>query len=214
MNIFLVGANGQIGQKIVTLLSNHPDHAVTAMVRDEQQAAALQQHGVSTATANLEGTVGELANAMSGHDAVIFSAGSGGQTGSDKTLLVDLDGAVKTMEAAQQANISRFVMVSALQAHHRENWNDQLLPYYVAKHYADRMLEASALNYTIVRPGGLLNEDGTGKVAIAENLQHGSVSREDVARTILEVLHEERTFKRAFDLTAGNTPIAEALKTF
>jgi len=82
----------------------------------------------------------------------------------------------------------------------------------VAKHYADRMLEQSGLTYTILRPGRLLNEPGTGRISAAENLSRGSVPREDVARTILAALDEERTFHRGFDLTSGDTPIPEALK--
>jgi uncharacterized protein YbjT (DUF2867 family) len=102
--------------------------------------------------------------------------------------------------------------VSALQAHHRENWNDSLKPYYVAKHFADRALEDSGLTYTIIRPGGLLNEEGTGKVSAAENLERGSIPREDVARTIVASLTEESTFNKGFDLISGSTGIEEAVK--
>nr|MDH3082707.1 NAD(P)H-binding protein [Bacillus subtilis] len=90
------------------------------------------------------------------------------KTGYDKTPLVDLDGAAKAIEAADIAGIKRFIMVSALQAHNRENWNEALKPYYVAKHYADKILEASGLTYTIIRPGGLRNEPGTGTVSANE----------------------------------------------
>ncbi|KSU80984.1 MULTISPECIES: SDR family oxidoreductase [Fictibacillus] len=212
MKVFLVGANGQIGQKLVKLLADSSEHEVTAMIRNPEQAGDLEKIGAQTAAANLEGSVEDLAAAVKGHDAIIFSAGSGGSTGSDKTLLVDLDGAVKVMEAAEQSGVERFVMVSALQAHNRENWNEKIKPYYVAKHYADKALEASKLNYTIVRPGGLLNEPGTGKVKAGENLERGSIPREDVAQTIFTALTEENTFKRGFDLTSGEQSISDALK--
>lgn len=104
-------------------------------------------------------------------------------------------------------------MVSTLQAHRRENWNEALKPYYVAKHYADRMLEGAELNYTIIRPGGLLNEPGTGRVKAAENLERGTIPREDVADTILAALTEEHTFRRSFDLVSGDQTPAEALKS-
>lgn len=161
---------------------------------------------------SLEGPVEQIAEAIKGCDAVVFSAGSGGKTGLDKTLLVDLDGAMKAVEAAEKAGADRFVMVSALQAHHRESWNEQMRPYYVAKHYADRMLEHSSLNYTIVRPGGLLNEPGKGRVSLAKNQERGSIPREDVARTIVAALEEESTYKRGFDLVSGETPIKGAVK--
>ncbi|MGY0694930.1 SDR family oxidoreductase [Virgibacillus sp. FSP13] len=212
MNVMLIGANGQIGHYLVDLLHDSNEHTVKAMVRKEEQARALKEKGVESVVADLEGSVDEIAGAIKGCDAVIFAAGSGGSTGSDKTLLVDLDGAAKVVEAAEEQGVKRFVMVSALQAHNRENWNDKLRPYYVAKHYADKVIEASSLTYTIVRPGGLLNEQGTGKVSIAENVTRGSIPREDVARTVVAALNEENTFKRAFDLTSGDSEIDKALK--
>lgn len=213
VNVFVVGANGQIGQHLVRLLKESERHTVRAMVRKEEQAESLRQSDVDVAVRDLEGHVDEIADAAKGCDAVVFTAGSGGHTGADKTLLVDLDEAVKTMEAAEKAGIQRFVMVSALQAHRRENWNERIKHYYVAKHYADKMLERTGLTYTIVRPGGLLNEPGTGRISAAENLGRGTVPREDVARTILAALDEKSTYYRGFDLISGDTPIPEALKS-
>ncbi len=213
MKVLLIGANGQIGRHLVDLFQNSNNHTVRAMVRKKEQAEAFDKKGVETVVADLEGTVDELAEAAKGCDAIIFTAGSGGHTGADKTLLVDLDGAVKSMEAAEKAGVDRYLMVSAHQAHNRENWNQKIKHYYVAKHYADKALQASKLNYTIVRPGGLLNDAGTGKVAIAENLKRGSIPREDVAKTVFAALDEKNTYRRAFDLIAGDTPVEEALKS-
>ncbi|GER66657.1 putative sugar epimerase YhfK [Weizmannia acidilactici] len=213
MKVLVVGANGQIGKILVDLLQKSGKHTPRAMVRKEEQVEFFQQKGVETILADLEGTVDEIAEAATGCDAVVFTAGSGGHTGADKTLLVDLDGAVKTMEAAEQTGIDRFIIVSALQAHHRENWNEAIKPYYVAKHYADRVLQASKLDYTIIRPGGLLNEPGTGKVEASENLKRGTIPREDVARTILASLDEPNTYRKAFDLVSGDTPIEAELKS-
>lgn len=212
MKVFIVGANGQIGKHLTSMLKESSEHQVRAMVRSEEQAEALKRSGIETALANLEGTVHEIAEAAKGCDAIVFTAGSGGKTGADKTLLVDLDGAAKTIEAAETAGIQRFIMISTLQAHHRENWNEAIKPYYVAKHYADKILERSSLTYTIIRPGGLLNEPGTGKIKAAENLERGTIPREDVAATVAAALSEERTFRRSFDLLSGETSIAEAIK--
>ncbi|HWO97822.1 MAG TPA: SDR family oxidoreductase [Bacillus sp. (in: firmicutes)] len=212
MKVFVVGANGQIGQHLIHLLRESSNHTVKAMVRREEQAASFEKLGVETAVANLEGSVDEIAEAAKGCEAIVFTAGSGGHTGADKTLLIDLDGAVKTIEAAEKLGIKRFIMVSALQAHRRENWNEKIKPYYAAKHYADRMLEQSTLTYTIIRPGGLLNEPGTGKVSAAENLDRGFIPREDVASTIMMVLNEKHTFNCSFDLVSGEDPISDALK--
>ncbi|SFA94510.1 Uncharacterized conserved protein YbjT, contains NAD(P)-binding and DUF2867 domains [Lentibacillus halodurans] len=213
MKVLVVGANGQIGQHVVKQLQSSDEHTVRAMVRKEEQAEELKKKGIDAVIANLEGNKKSIVKAAKGCEAVVFTAGSGGKTGPDKTLLVDLDGAVKTIEAAEEAGVDRYVMVSALQANNRENWNEKIRHYYVAKHYADRMLQASNLNYTIVRPGGLLNEPGTGKVNISENMEErGAVPRQDVASTVVAALPEENTYKRAFDLISGDKTIAESLK--
>ncbi|MFE4143448.1 SDR family oxidoreductase [Peribacillus sp. YIM B13472] len=212
MKVFVVGANGQIGKYLVDLLKDSPEYSVRAMVRKEEQSRHLEKNGIESVVVSLTGSVDEIANAAKGCDAIVFTAGSGGSTGADQTLLIDLDGAVKTIEAAENLGINRFIMVSAFQANNRENWNEAIKPYYVAKHYADRALLQSDLNYTIIRPGGLVNEPGTGKVAAAEELERGSIAREDVARTIFASLTEENTYKRSFDLNSGDTAIAEALR--
>ncbi|OMP68347.1 SDR family oxidoreductase [Domibacillus epiphyticus] len=211
MKVLVVGANGQIGQKLIELLQNSSKHEVRAMVRKEEQAAAFKEKDVDAVIADLEGGVNQLKDALYGCDAVVFTAGSGGHTGADKTLLIDLDGAVKTVEAAEQVGVKRFIMVSALQANNRENWNNSIRPYYAAKHYADRAVEQSSLIYTIIRPGGLLNDAGTGKIEAGEKLERGTIPREDVAAVIYESLDTARAFHRSFDLITGEKSISEAL---
>ncbi|GAS81677.1 SDR family oxidoreductase [Paenibacillus amylolyticus] len=211
MKVFVVGSNGQIGQQLIQLLKNSEEHTVLAMVRKQEQADKLSAQGVEAVLADLEGTVDSIANAAMGCDAIVFAAGSGGTTGHDKTLLIDLDGAGKTIEAAQKADIDRFIMVSAIQANNRVNWHDNILPYYAAKHYADKVLELSGLTYTIIRPGILKNEPGTGKISAAENITSGNIAREDVAQVIMASLSEKNTYNRSFDLIAGEIAMPEAL---
>ena len=211
MNIVVVGANGQIGNKLVHLIKEEGQHHVTAMVRKEEQAKSFEDKGIQTVLANLEDSVENLAKAIEGADMLCFTAGSGGKTGFDKTLLIDLDGAVKMMEAAEKVGVKRFILVSALQANNRENWSEEIKPYYVAKHYADRMLENSTLTYTIIRPGGLSNEAGTGKIQVGEKVTSSTIPREDVARTILASFTNESTYNRSFDLISGELSIEEAL---
>ncbi|WP_169091342.1 SDR family oxidoreductase [Paenibacillus sp. PL91] len=212
MKVLVVGSNGQVGQRLIQLLNENNDHTVRAMVRKQEQAEVYEKQGIEAVLADLEGTVDSIAEAAKGCDVIVFAAGSGGKTGYDKTLLIDLDGAGKTIEAAEKAGIDRFIMVSAIQANNRENWHDNILPYYAAKHYADRVLESSVLNYTIIRPGILLNEAGTGKVAAAENIAYGSIPRDDVALAIVASLNEKNTYRRAFDLISGEDSVADALK--
>lgn len=212
MNVLLIGANGQIGQHIVRLAKKNNEISLKAMVRKEEQIKSLKAEGTEAVLANLEGSVADLSKVMEGIDAVIFAAGSGGNTGADKTLLVDLDGAAKAVEAAEQANVDRFIMISAYQAHNREFWADsKIKPYMVAKHHADRILMGSKLNYTIVRPGNLKNESGTGKVTAGNLTEYGAIPREDVAKTVLESLRNEHTYRLGFDLLTGDQKIADAL---
>ncbi|GIO24599.1 SDR family oxidoreductase [Oceanobacillus sp. J11TS1] len=213
MNIVVIGANGQIGQHLVQQLHAHDQHEVTAMVRKEEQQKEFEDKGIHAVLADLEGSIADLEKVLKGADAVVFTAGSGGKTGPDKTLLVDLDGAVKSIAAAKNANVNRFVMVSAFQAHNRDSWAESpIKPYMVAKHFADEELVRSGLDYTIIRPGGLQNEPGTGKVQASENLERGNIPREDVAATIVEVLDAKNTYQKGFDLTAGEDSISDAVK--
>ena len=211
MNVLVIGANGQIGKHLVEQLAQEDKHQVTAMIRKPEQADALKKLGAQVVIGDLEGTVDELAEAMKDQNAIVFTAGSGGSTGPDKTLIIDLDGAVKTMEAAEKQGISRYILVSAYGADQRSKWPEEIKPYYVAKHFADRALFASDLNYTIIRPGGLKNEPGTGKVAVGTDLKSGSIAREDVARVIAASLQEEKTYRMAFDLIAGDHAVSDAL---
>lgn len=212
MNVLVVGANGQVGKLLVNQLRDNQEHTVKAMVRKEEQAEAFKKMEIEVAVACLEQGVEDIAQAARGCNAIVFTAGSGRHTGYDKTLLIDLDGAVKTIEAAEKIGIKRFIMVSAIQAHRRENWHDKMLPYYAAKYYADKMLEKSELTYTIIRPGGLLSEPGTGKIMAASDIRSGKIAREDVAKTIVHSLTEENTYYQSFDLVSGEVPIEKALK--
>lgn len=213
MNVLIIGANGQIGQHVVRKLQDSREHHAIAMVRKEEQIAKFEQQGAKTALVDLEGSINDIASAAKGADAVVFTAGSGGHTGADKTMMIDLDGAIKSMEAAKQAGVKRFVIVSAIGVHHREKWMGSVLYYSAAKHYADVWLKNSGLDYTIIRPGGLTNDPGTGKIKAAVDLERGKIPREDVASTIVASLENSHTIGKAFDLIGGDTPIEDALKT-
>ncbi|MFM2476968.1 SDR family oxidoreductase [Celerinatantimonas sp. MCCC 1A17872] len=212
MRPLVIGANGQIGRQLISQLPLSGHHC-TAMVRSNDQFQQLEERGIAAVRASLSDSVEHLTKIMQGHDSVIFTAGSGAKTGADQTLLIDLDGAVKAMEASTQAGIEHFVMVSAIGAHRRERWNEALKAYYVAKHYADKELIRSGLNYTIVRPGRLSNEPASGKVLVASDIcQEGSIARADVAAVICTVLGDKRFYAHSFDLLAGRDNIQQALE--
>ena len=211
MKVAVIGANGQIGQHLVRMLQQDSEHDVVALVRKKEQLEKFSTQGVNACLVDLSKDVADIQSALTGVDGVIFAAGSGGDTDSDMTLRIDLDGAVKSMEAAELAGVKRFVIVSALQAHNREFWHPDITPYYIAKHYADRELMRSGLQYTIVRPGLLTNDEATGSVQTGADITEGEISRADVAAVIVELLDKSNTVGKSFDLVGGDTDIAKAV---
>ena len=211
-NVLIIGAHGQVGQLLTDQLREAADFTPVALIRKDEQRDTFQGKGVEARLASLEDSVDRLAAAMDGIDAVVFSAGSGGGTGADKTLTIDLDGAVKAMEAAEQRGIRRFVMVSAIGTGDRDTWtNPDMKPYYVAKHYADRILQQSDLDYTILRPGTLKNEAGTGKITTTNARENKDVPRADVAATVVAVLRDDSTVGKVITFNRGDTSIAQAV---
>jgi len=209
MHVFIAGANGQIGQHLLQEMASS-DHEARALVRHPDQGPELQKLGATeTVLGDLEHDCSE---AMRGCDAVIFTAGSGPHTGPDRTIDVDQDGAIRLVDTARAMGIKRFIMVSSMRAEEPEKGPEKLQHYLRAKRNADEHLKNSGLNYTIVRPGRLTNDDGTGKVAVSERLaSFAEIPRQDVARVLLAVLDSDNTDNRVFDVVSGDTPVVDAL---
>lgn len=209
MHVFIAGANGQIGQHLLRELAES-DHEARALVRHPDQGPELQKLG---ATETVQGDLEQdCSEAMRGCDAVIFTAGSGPHTGPDKTIDVDQDGAIRLVDTARTMGIKRFIMVSSMGAGAPEKGPEKLRHYLQAKHNADEHLKSSGLNFTIVRPGRLTDDEGTGKVAVSAGLENfGQIPRQDVARVLLAVLDSDNTENRVFDVVSGDTPVPEAL---
>jgi uncharacterized protein YbjT (DUF2867 family) len=208
VRVLVAGANGQVGKHIVRLLAEQ-GHEVRGLIRDESQAAGLRELGGDPVVADLEG---EVAHTVEGCDAVIFSAGGGPGSGAEKKETVDRQGAVKLIEAAKQHGARRYVMVSAMGAADPKSGSEAMQPYLFAKARADQTLQESGLDYTIVRPGSLTNEPGTGMVEAAPSLgKRGEIPREDAARTIVATLERENTFGKTYEVLSGDMPIEEAL---
>ncbi|KMQ75955.1 SDR family oxidoreductase [Marinobacter subterrani] len=209
MHVFIAGANGQIGQYLLRELAES-GHEARALVRHPDQGPELQQLGATeTVLGDLEQDCSE---AMRGCDAVIFTAGSGPHTGPDKTIDVDQDGAIRMVDTACAMGIRRFIMVSSMGAGAPEKGPEKLRHYLQAKHNADEHLKNSGLTYTIVRPGRLTDDEGTGKVAVSAGLENfGQIPRQDVARVLLAVLDSDNTANRVFDVVSGDTPVPEAM---
>ncbi len=210
MRVVVAGANGQIGQHLVRLLAEN-GHEVRAMIRSEDQAQLMRDLGGDPLVADLEEDISDSAK---GCDAAVFTAGGGPGSGDAKKETVDLGGAVKLIDAAIGHGTRRYVMVSAMGAADPESGPEGMRPYLRAKAKADEALRESGLDYTIIRPGRLTNEPGTGRVDAAESLaRRGEIPREDVARAIVVTLEIQSTVGKTFELLSGDNPIERALKT-
>lgn len=210
--VLIIGANGKVGRILTAKLKEDPNSTPVAYIRSKEQVEFFHKMGVDHVLGSVEDDVSSITAAFSGMDAIVFSAGSGGKTGFDKTLSIDLDGAVKTMEAAIDAGAKRYVMVSAIHADSRSAWDkSKIKPYYIAKHYADRILKSIGLDYTIIRPGRLLDEPGSGQITVEEPESQKGVSREDVASVIVEALKHDNTIGKIIKFNEGEVPISDVI---
>ncbi|MFD1672611.1 SDR family oxidoreductase [Agrilactobacillus yilanensis] len=211
MNVFVIGAHGKIGTLLLPKL-NQTGYQVYAGIRDEAQAAEVKAAGATPVLIDLLGTTQGLATSLEKMDAVVFAAGSGGATGYDMTLLIDLDGAVKAAEAAKMAGVKRFVIVSSGASNTRATWGQQIRPYMAAKYYADQEIKKLGLDYTIIRPGILTNETATNRFLSEPGIGLGqTITREDVATFITAVLGTPSTIRQAYDLVNGSQSLAAIL---
>ncbi len=205
-NVLVAGANGTTGKIIIDLLKKSENYRPIAMLRKQEQKDYFEKENVSTVVADLEG---DLSQATKNIDKVIFAAGSKGKD----VIGVDQEGAKKLIDAAKNAGVGKFVMLSALGADN-PSVSDALEDYLKAKQNADNYLKDSGLNYSIVRPGALTDEGSTGKIQLKEKLEkQGSISRADVAKTLVEVLEDEVMKNQVFEIIAGETSIEKAVRS-
>lgn len=205
MNVLVAGSHGQVGQHLTELLAD-AEHRVRGMVRDGAQTEAVAALGADPVVADLTEPVD---HAVEGCDAVVFAAGSGG----DAVEAVDRDGAIRLVDAAADAGVERFVMLSSMFADQPAAAPEPLRDYLRAKGAADQYLRESDLAYTVVRPGELTNEPATGRIRTAADLSQkdGTIPREDVARTLAATLTADATRGETFELLSGDDPIEAAL---
>ncbi len=210
--ILVIGAHGQIGQQIVTMLAQE-NIPVKAMVRKPEQQNLFDATTVETVLADLEG---DFSPAFSDCSKVVFTAGSGASTGPDKTLLIDLWGAIKSIDLAKAHGIDHFVMISSSNSHNPDTGPVAIKPYLVAKFAADEYLKNSGQPYTILGPARLTNEPPTGKIRTdrPENPAERIVSRGDVATATLYCLANDHTKGQIIDLYQGDQSMLEELAKF
>jgi uncharacterized protein YbjT (DUF2867 family) len=211
MDVVIAGGHGKVGRRLATLLVARGDR-VRGLIRNPDHAADLRADGSEPVVCDLEQAgVADVAAAIAGADAVVFAAGAGPGSGAQRKLTVDRDGAIKLLAAARSAAVERYVMVSSIGAEQPPDGDDVFSVYLRAKAQADAALAASDRAWTIVRPGSLTDEPGTGRVRLTADPVRGDVSRDDVAAVLAEVLHEPRSVLHTFYVVAGDDPVPEAL---
>jgi uncharacterized protein YbjT (DUF2867 family) len=206
MDVVVAGGHGKIGLRLLRLLADG-GHRGRGVIRNPEHAADVEAAGAEPVVCDME-ALDDLSGCCEGADAIVFAAGAGPGSGPERKRTVDYGAAVKLMEAG----IRRYVMVSAIAAGRPEEWSEPMRPYYEAKADADRHLEESGLDYTIVRPGGLTDDPGTGLVAVGTDIERGDIPRDDVAAVLLAVLETPGSAGKTFELVSGDTAIDEAVR--
>jgi len=209
MKITIVGGHGDVAMLLHPILKRK-GHQVRGIIRDEDQAEDLEKAGATPVICDIE-KEDDISEAVAQVDAVLFAAGAGPGSGADRKFTVDRDGAIKLIDAAKKNDISRYVMISAMGLD-KPRGNAVFQAYQKAKAEADEALRKSGLDYTIIKPGKLTDEEGTGSVALAPDLPRGEIPRQDVAEVLAEVIENPRTSGMELALTNGETPVSRAVE--
>ena len=211
MDVVIAGGHGKIARRLARLLVGRGDR-VRGLIRNPQHEADLRDDGTEPVVCDLESAPdAEVAAAVSGADAVVFAAGAGPGSGSERKLTMDRDGAIKLLEAARSADVPRYVIVSSVGAESPPAGDDTFSVYLRAKAEADRALTESDRDWTVVRPGMLQDTPGDDSVRIQTDPIRAEVSRDDVAAVLAAVLGEPRSVGRILYVVGGDEPIDEAL---
>ncbi|TDU84334.1 putative NADH-flavin reductase [Kribbella voronezhensis] len=215
MRVVIAGGHGQIALRLTKVLAG-AGHEVVGLVRNPDHQVDLTAVGGSAAVLDLEKTdVAAVAEVLAGADVAIFSAGAGPGSGTERKETVDRGAAVLFAEAAERAGVRRHLQVSSMGADRADELDpdDTFTIYLRAKKAAEDDLRGRDLDWTILRPGALTNDPGTGLVLLADKTGRGSVSRDDVAAVLAGLCETPASIGRTLELIAGDTPIATALSS-
>lgn len=212
MRIAIIGGHGQIALQLTRLLSER-GNVVQAVIRNPAHAGDVEAVGGQPIVLDLERLdAKELAGALGGADAVVFAAGAGPGSGAERKYTVDRDGSVLLAEAAELAGIRRFVQISTMGAGLPATSGDESWVAYIdAKTQAENDLRARTLDWTILRPGRLTDDAGTGQVLLADSVPPGSISRADVAAVLAELLITGSGSGRTLELVSGGATVEESV---
>src|SRR2546421_6632129 len=193
MQVALAGGHGKIALRLTRRLADRGD-TVFGLIRNRDHADDVRAQGGEPVVCDLEqASVAEVAEAIVGADAAIFAAGAGPGSGAERKLTMDRDGAIKLLQAAQAADVPRYLMISAVGAERPPNGDDVFSAYLRAKAEADEAVKNSDRDWTILRPGRLTNDPGTGRVRVDANPFGGEIPRDDVASMLDTLLLEPRS---------------------
>lgn len=212
--IAIVGAHGKVAQQLMRVLYDSGDDFV-GLVRTEEHADDVYRLGGEGHVLDIEDADADaVAETFAGCDAVVFTAGAGAGSGVARKRTVDYAGSVTSAQAAAKAGVRRFVQVSAwgVDAPVQDGADPQWRAYVEAKRDADEALRASDLDWTILRPGRLTFDDGTGAVQLGASVPRGDIPREDVARLIAACLADPATIGRTWEVVSGEVPIDQAVR--
>jgi nucleoside-diphosphate-sugar epimerase len=211
MDVAIAGAHGQIGRRLTRLLVGRGDD-VRGLIRNPDHSADVEADGGRPVVCDLErAMVDEVAAAIAGADAAVFAAGAGPGSGAERKFTMDRDGAILLLDAARAANVARYVIVSSIGAESPPSDDDVFSIYLRAKAEADQAVAASDREWTILRPGHLTNDAGTGQVALTADSHRGQVPRDDVAAVLDALLHEPRSAGLTLYVISGDTPLDAAV---
>jgi nucleoside-diphosphate-sugar epimerase len=210
MDVLIAGGHGQVARRLIRILAAD-GHTARGLIRNLDQAADIEADGGVPVLCDLERDT--VDPHVAGADAIVFAAGAGPGSGAERKRTVDYGAAVKCAEAAERLGVARFVIVSSIGAHDPERGPEPMRPYLRAKAEADARVAASALEWTIVRPGSLQDGPGTGRVDVSTSLgRRGPVPRDDVALVLSETLQAPGTIGLTFEVFSGETPARAAVR--
>jgi uncharacterized protein YbjT (DUF2867 family) len=215
MRVVVAGAHGQVARRLGRLLSGRGD-TVVGIVRNAGHAADLTVDGVEPVVLDLEAaSVDEVIGVVSGADAVVFAAGAGPGSGAARKDTVDRAAAVLLAEAARAAGVHRYLLVSSTGVDDppRPGTDEVWAAYLTAKKAAEDAIRASALAWTILRPGALTDDPGTGRVLLAPPpVPPAEVTRDDTAAVLVALLDTPATAGQILELRAGDTDVDKAVR--
>jgi uncharacterized protein YbjT (DUF2867 family) len=212
MEVLVIGGHGKVGLRLLRLLARD-GHRGRGVIRNPDQASDLAAVGAEPVLCDLEHG-DDLRPHLGTDDAMVFAAGAGPGSGPERKRTVDYGAAVRSMEAASDLGVTRFVLVSSIGTHDVAGAGDAMRPYLQAKRDADDALKQSGLEWTIVKPGQLTDAPGSGRIKVSRTFGgRAAVPRDDVALVLLECLQAPNTIGAEFELFEGDVPAREAVRS-